>query len=346
MLTSDFDYTLPEALIAQHPAAKRTDARMMVLHRASGSIEHRNILEIGEYLRAGDLLVVNNTRVIKARIFGNKVESGGAVELLLLEPTTADSWLCLCKASRQPKPGTELSLAHGRILGTVLSQGEGGRLEVRLAGERPVLEVLEEAGDVPLPPYIRREKRNHHPIDAERYQTVYASKPGAVAAPTAGLHFTPALLQSLADQGITKTEITLHVGIGTFRPVSVEDVRMHQMDEERYEILPAAADAMNRTKSGGGRIVAVGSTSVRTLETAASNSGNIASGAGRSDLFIYPPYHFKAVDCMLTNFHLPKSTLIMMVSALAGKELTQHAYAEAVRERYRFYSYGDCMLIL
>ena len=347
MQTADFDYTLPEELIAQEPASERTDARMLVVHCGSGKLEHRSIRDIGDYLRADDLLVVNNTRVIKARVYGHKVASGGAIELLLLEPTSQGCWLALCRASRQPKPGTKLSLADGRIEAVVLRQGEAGRIEIQLESAYPLFDVLEELGDVPLPPYInRRGQEAERDTDAERYQTVYASKPGAVAAPTAGLHFTPELFAALAEKGVSKAEITLHVGIGTFRPVSVDDVTAHKMDEERYEISAEAADAIVHARAKGGRIVAVGSTSVRTLETVMAREGKISAGSGRSDLFIYPPYAFKAVDCMLTNFHLPKSTLIMMVSALAGRELIMAAYAEAVRERYRFYSYGDCMLIL
>ncbi|MFU8780988.1 MAG: tRNA preQ1(34) S-adenosylmethionine ribosyltransferase-isomerase QueA [Kiritimatiellia bacterium] len=347
MQTADFDYALPEELIAQEPAPNRTDARMLVLHREAGRIEHRSIADIGDYLQAGDLLVVNNTRVIRARIYGHKVGSGGAVDLLLLEPTEPGCWLALCRASHQPKAGAQLSLANGQIQAEVLRQGEAGRITIRLVCERPLLDILEEAGDVPLPPYIRRGAEDaRRSADSSRYQTVYASQPGAVAAPTAGLHFTPALFADLVAKGIGKAEITLHVGIGTFRPVRADHVTDHRMDEERYEMLPAAAAAIRSARLHGGRIVAVGSTSVRTLETVMAREGEIRAGAGRSDLFIYPPYTFQAVDCMLTNFHLPKSTLIMMVSALAGRDLIMHAYAEAVRERYRFFSYGDCMLIL
>ncbi len=345
---TDFDYELPEALIAQVPAERRTDARMLVVDRGSGRITHSRVSDIGGYLRAGDLLVVNNTKVIRARIYGRKVETGGQVELLLLEPVANDVWLALCRSSRQPRAGVTLDLAQGRIRATVLEQGEAGRLTLRLKSDEPLYAILEACGDVPLPPYIRRDREQaaQDEVDRERYQTVYASQPGAVAAPTAGLHFTPELLAELAGAGIGKAEITLHVGIGTFRPVSVENVAEHRMDEERYEILPEAAEAICKTRSSGGRVVAVGSTSVRTLETVMARKGKIEAGSGRSDLFIYPPYTCQAVDCMLTNFHLPKSTLIMMVSALAGRDLIMQAYAEAVRERYRFYSYGDCMLIL
>jgi len=347
MNTSDFDYDLPEKLIAQVPAENRTDSRMMVVHRDSGVIEHRHISDIGEYLVAGDLLVVNNTKVIPARIFGHKAETGGAIELLLLEPLAEGRWLVLCRASRKPKVGNVLLMANGRIKATVVAVGEVGRLEVNFECESPLLEILEEEGITPLPPYIRRspdDSRNES--DKERYQTVYALEPGAVAAPTAGLHFSEKLLQELSNKGVSKAEVTLHVGIGTFRPVKVDKVSDHRMDEERYEIGSDAAASISETQKDGRRIVAVGSTSVRTLETAMVADGEIKACNGRSDIFIYPPYEFQAVDVMLTNFHLPKSTLLMMVSALAGTDLMKRAYREAVENEYRFFSYGDCMLIL
>jgi S-adenosylmethionine:tRNA ribosyltransferase-isomerase len=347
MKTSDFDYDLPEELIAQEPAPQRTDSRMMVLNRSNNSIEHRHISDIGEYLHSGDLLVVNNTRVIPARIFGHKTASGGAVELLLLEPLGGERWLTLCRASRRPKVGSFLSLANGRISAEILAIGEEGRLEVSFKCNEPLLKILEEDGITPLPPYIRRDIQDARAAsDKERYQTVYARTPAAVAAPNAALHYRHSLRTQLAEGGVTKAEITLHVGIGTFRPVKTDIVSEHRMDEERYEINENAATQINRTRSSGGRIVAVGSTSVRTLETVMRDHGEICACSGRSDIFIYPPYNFQAVDTMLTNFHLPKSTLLMMVSALAGRDLIMQAYTEAVRKRYRFFSYGDCMLIL
>jgi len=347
MKTSDFDYELPPELIAQEPAPERSEARMLVVHRQSGLLEHRRVSSMGDYLHRGDVLVVNNTKVIPARIRGVKAQTGGAVELLLLEPLGDEVWLALCRASHQPKPGMILLLANGRIRGEVIRQGVAGRLEVRLAADGPLLDVLEREGEVPLPPYIRRAAGDgRRATDADRYQTVYASRPGAVAAPTAGLHFTPALLERLAEAGVGKAEVTLHVGIGTFRPVDVEEVHEHRMDEERYEISAEAAAAIHAARAGGGRVVAVGSTSVRTLETVMQRGGTLAASSGRSDLFIYPPYAFRAVEAMLTNFHLPRSTLLMMVSAFAGTGLIRRAYAEAVHERYRFFSYGDCMLIL
>jgi len=347
MNTSDFDYDLPEKLIAQVPASERTASRMMVVHRDSGEIEHRHISDIGEYLMSGDLLVVNNTKVIPARIFGHKAETGGAVELLLLEPLVEGRWLVLCRASRRPKVGNVLLMANGRIKATVTEVGEVGRLEVSFESESPLLEILEEEGMTPLPPYIRRsvdDSRNES--DKERYQTVYALEPGAVAAPTAGLHFSEKLLHELSEKGVKKAEVTLHVGIGTFRPVKVDKVEDHCMDEERYEIGRESAADISATREAGHRIVAVGSTSVRTLETVMAANGKIKECRGRSDIFIYPPYEFRAVDIMLTNFHLPKSTLLMMVSALAGTDLMKQAYRAAVQQKYRFFSYGDCMLIL
>jgi S-adenosylmethionine:tRNA ribosyltransferase-isomerase len=347
MNTADFDYDLPEALIAQTPTDSRTASRMLVVHRDSGTLEHRRIGDIGEYLVPGDLLVVNNTKVIPARIFGHKAETGGRIELLLLEPLGGDTWRVLCRASRRPKVGSHIALANGRIDAEVLSIGEEGRLDVALRSGEPLLDILEAEGETPLPPYIKRDVDDaRRQSDRERYQTVYASEPGAVAAPTAGLHFTPELLSTLAERGIGRAELTLHVGIGTFRPVSVDSVTDHRMDEERYDITEETAVAIRGARAAGGRIVAVGSTSVRTLETVAAREGDVVACSGRSDLFIYPPYDFKAVDVMLTNFHLPRSTLIMMVSALAGMDLIRRAYAEAVREQYRFFSYGDCMLIL
>ncbi len=347
MNTSDFDYDLPEELIAQVPAVERTASRMMVVHRDSGLIEHRHISDIGEYLVAGDLLVVNNTKVIPARIFGHKEETGGAIELLLLEPLAEGRWLVLCRSSRRPKVGNRLVMANGRIIAEVVVVGEVGRLEVSFDCDGQLLEILEEEGETPLPPYIKRSADDSRKeSDKERYQTVYALEPGAVAAPTAGLHFSSKLLQKLESKGVSKAEVTLHVGIGTFRPVKVDKVADHRMDEERYEIGEDAAKAIRKNSEAGHRIVAVGSTSVRTLETVMATHNEIKACEGRSDIFIYPPYKFQAVDVMLTNFHLPKSTLLMMVSALSGTDLMKKAYAEAIRERYRFFSYGDCMLIL
>lgn len=348
MRTDEFDFDLPEELIAQQPAERRENARMLVLNRADGSVAHRHVSDIGEYLRSGDVLVTNNTKVIPARIFGEKADSGGKVELLLLEESAPEEWDVLMKCSRRPKPGMMLRFCEGKLLAEMLEDGEQGRARLRFFSEIPLLEILDEYGVPPLPPYIARKQQHADAIarDKDRYQTVFAEVPGAVAAPTAGLHFTPELLKKLYDKGVDHALLTLHVGIGTFRPVTAENVTDHRMDEERYDVTEHAAGQINSARSGGGRIVAVGSTSVRTLETVTDASGKVHAGQGRTDIFIYPPYTFKAADAILTNFHLPKSTLLMMMSAFAGRELMMNAYGEAIREQYRFYSYGDCMLIL
>jgi S-adenosylmethionine:tRNA ribosyltransferase-isomerase len=347
MQTADFDYELPEELIAQHPAAQRDAARMMAVDRASASWTHHTVRDLPALLKAGDLLVLNNTRVIPARLFGRKADTGGRVELLLLEPKGENTWEVLLRAGRRPRPGAVIELAEGRAQAEMLSDGERGRACLRISSTVPLPELLEKYGTTPLPPYISRTHEIHHECrdDRERYQTIYARDPGAVAAPTAGLHFTPALFEALEQRGIEKTFLTLHVGIGTFRPVTVETVETHRMDDERYHISEEAADKINRVRSEGRRIVAVGSTSVRTLENVADVHGRVPAGSGRTDLFIYPPYCFKCVDAMLTNFHLPRSTLLMMVCALAGRDLMLCAYRDAVARAYRFFSYGDCMLI-
>lgn len=348
MRTSDFEYELPAELIAQQPAVERTGARMLVLNRTTGARVHRRVKEIGEFLRPGDLLVVNDTRVIPARLFGVKEDSGGRVELLFLEPDAAPGcWTALCGASRRPRIGGVLRLAGGQVRATVMGLGEEGRITLRIEGGLPLLDLLEAYGVPPLPPYIHRPHGTPgRPEDRERYQTVYARVPGAVAAPTAGLHFTRTLLEDLRSRGVDHVTVTLHVGPGTFKPVAVEDLNAHTMESERYEVTAAAAARINAARAAGGRIVAVGSTSVRTLETVADAHGRVQAGQGRSAIFIRPPYRFRAVDAMLTNFHLPRSTLLMMVCALAGYDATLTAYREAVRERYRFYSYGDCMLLV
>lgn len=348
MKTSVFDYDLPPGLIAAHPAAERDQSRMLVVRRREGSLEHRRFADLPEYLAAGDLLVVNDTRVIPARVFGRKAGSGGKVELLLLEEIRPGTWDVLIHSSRRPKVGSLLTLGDGRAVAVLLSDGEKGRATVRIESERPWLEVLEEIGEPPLPPYVLSARGGEGAglADRERYQTVYARDPGAVAAPTAGLHFTPAILERLEKQGVRRTAVTLHVGLGTFRPVDAENVEDHRMDAERYNVSKETADLVEETRKNGGRVVAVGSTTVRTLETVVAEHGRVVPCSGRSELFIHPPYEFKAVDVLLTNFHLPKSTLIMMVCALGGTELILEAYREAVKERYRFYSYGDCMLIV
>lgn len=344
MKTDLFNYDLPLELIAQHPPARRELARMMVLHRASGLIEHRRITDIVDYLRAPDVLVLNNTKVIPARIFGHKEASGGKIELLLLEEAAPREWKVLMKASRRPKAGETVLLCSGKARATMLYDGEQGEAVLKIESERPLMEILDEEGLPPLPPYIARKAQTREQIaeDKTRYQTVYASAPGAAAAPTAGLHFTGELLQSLARQGVDKAELTLHVGLGTFRPVSAEIITDHEMHRERYAISAEAAQTINSARAAGGRIVAVGSTSVRTLESVVP----LRPAEGSTNIFIYPPYDFKNVDAILTNFHLPKSTLLMMMSAFAERGLMLDAYAVAVAEKYRFFSYGDCMLIL
>ncbi|MCF7818408.1 MAG: tRNA preQ1(34) S-adenosylmethionine ribosyltransferase-isomerase QueA [Kiritimatiellales bacterium] len=344
MKTDLFNYELPPELIAQHPAERRDMARMMVLHRDTGLIEHRCITSIVDYLRAPDVLVLNNTKVIPARIFGHKAASGGKAELLLLEETVPGEWKVLMKTSRRPKIGESLILCSGKARATMLYDGEQGEAVLKIESDRPLMEILDEEGVPPLPPYIARKEQSADQIaiDKQRYQTVYASAPGAAAAPTAGLHFTPELLQTLENQGVGKAELTLHVGLGTFRPVSAELITDHDMHHERYAVSKEAARTINAAKQAGGRVVAVGSTSVRTLESLPA----IEQAEGSTNIFIHPPYAFRNVDAILTNFHLPKSTLLMMMSAFAGREQMLRAYETAVQEKYRFFSYGDCMLIL
>ncbi|MDZ8119927.1 tRNA preQ1(34) S-adenosylmethionine ribosyltransferase-isomerase QueA [Pontiella agarivorans] len=343
MKTDLFNYDLPPELIAQHPPERRELARMMVLHRDTGTIEHRQISDIVDYLREPDVVVVNNTKVIPARIFGHKA-SGGKVELLLLEETDSKVWKVLMKASRRPKVGDTLTLCSGKASAEMLYDGEQGEAVLNIRSDRPLMEILDEEGVPPLPPYIARKEQTPEQIaeDKNRYQTVFAKTPGSAAAPTAGLHFTPELFQTLEKQGVSKAELTLHVGLGTFRPVSAEIITDHEMHHERYEVSETAAAKISNARKTGGRVVAVGSTSVRTLESLP----NIGSAEGSTNIFIYPPYDFKHVDAILTNFHLPKSTLLMMMSAFAGRDLMLKAYKTAVAEKYRFFSYGDCMLIL
>ena len=350
MKVADFDYELPPELIAQEPAERRDGAHMMVLDRAARTIEHRRFTDLPDYLHAPDLLVVNDTRVIPARLFGRKAKAGtgGKVEFLLLEETAPGQWDALMRCRRRPKPGEQVILDEDLAVVTVLEDGELGRVKIRVESALPWLEVLERIGQTPLPPYIQRKNvsEERRLADKHRYQTVFAREPGAVAAPTAGLHFTPDVLERLAARGIGHATVTLHVGIGTFRPVSVENVRDHRMDFERWEVPEETARRIAGAKAAGGRVVAVGTTSVRTLESAAVRPEGFGAGQGRTDLFIHPPYAFRMVDAMVTNFHLPKSTLIMMISAFAGREFVLEAYREAIRERYRFYSYGDCMLMV
>ncbi len=348
MKVSDFDYVLPPELIAQEPAKRRDGARMLVLDRAKGIWEHRRFADLPAYLRPRDLLVVNDTRVIPARVFGRKAGTGGKVEFLLLEETAPGTWDALMRCRRRPQAGDQILLDEDLAVATLLEDGELGRVKIRLESALPWLEVLERIGQTPLPPYISRKEATpaRRAADKVRYQTVFAREPGAVAAPTAGLHFTPEVLEHLAGQGVDRATVTLHVGIGTFRPVSAENVEEHRMDFERWQIPADSAAKVAAARAAGGRVVAVGTTSVRTLESAAARPEGFGAGQGRTDLFIHPPYEFKVVDALLTNFHLPKSTLIMMISAFAGREFIRQTYQEAIRARYRFYSYGDCMLIL
>jgi len=345
MRTALFDYELPPERIAQHPAERRDAARMMVIERATGQIEHRSVADLPRYLRPSDLLVLNDTHVIPARVIGRKVDTGGQVELLLLEDLGDNRWDVLLRSSRRPKPGAPLQF--GTISAELVSDGEKGRAVIQFHGDGPLLPELEKIGMPPLPPYIARQHRAgiEEPADRDRYQTVYARAPGAVAAPTAGLHFTEALLQQLEQKGVQRAMVTLHVGIGTFRPVTAEELEDHEMESERYIVPAETAHLIQQTRAANGRVIAVGSTTVRTLETVAAEHGQVVKASGRSSLYIYPPYTFRAVDMMLTNFHLPQSTLLMMVCALGGYELMMEAYRVAVAERYRFYSYGDCMLI-
>ena len=342
--TIEFDYPLPPELIAQHPADRRDGARMMVLHRADQRIEHRRFADLPDYLQAGDLVVVNNTKVIPARLFARKPGTGGRAELFLLEQNQDGTWQALMRCRRRPDPGQHLDLEGDGGRADILGYGEEGQALIRFITREPFLDYLAAHGHVPLPPYIKRESEEK--ADQDRYQTIYAQTPGAVAAPTAGLHFNAEMFARLETLGVSRAELTLHVGIGTFRPVKAERVQDHVMHEERFEISQRAAQSIQAAHARGGRILAVGSTSVRTLESVARDHGAVVAASGRTGIFIYPPYTFRAVDLMLTNFHLPQSTLLMMVCALAGQEFVLRAYAEAVREKYRFFSYGDCMLIV
>lgn len=337
---SEFDYDLPEHLIAQEPAAERDGSRLLVLDRTKGTIVHRMFSDVGEYLRSGDVLVVNDTKVFPCRLPAVK-ETGGRSELFLIEEQGLNLWRALVKGGIGV--GGRVRVGSSAVEAEIVADEPDGSRIVRFSGIPDIRQLIADEGKTPLPPYIRREAGDH---DRERYQTVYAAREGAVAAPTAGLHFTRAMLDRLASAGIEILSVTLHVGPGTFQPVRHEDVREHPMHPERYEISGAAAERINQARAERRRIIAVGTTTVRTLETAVRSGGAIAEGAGSSRLFIYPGYEFKAVDGMITNFHLPKSTLLMLVSAFAGRERVLAAYREAVREGYRFFSFGDAMMIL
>ncbi|MEI6645032.1 MAG: tRNA preQ1(34) S-adenosylmethionine ribosyltransferase-isomerase QueA [bacterium] len=361
MLTSSFNYNLPKELIAQEPPPMRGMSRMMVIHRGSGCIEHRMVRDLPEYLNATDLLVLNDTKVFPARLQGVWADTGGAVELLLTDPLPlplmsypeqlnpeTTCWSCISGSGRGVRAGLVARFANGEIEAHILERTGDGICTALFYVQRPLMKLLHDFGHTPVPPYIcRKGDREHERLDRERYQTIYARETGAVAAPTAGLHFTDVLFAELDAKGVSRATVTLHVGPGTFKPVKCETVEAHKMDPERFSVSQATADAIDACKSKGGRVVAVGSTTVRTLETVATaHNGKVVSWTGASSIFIYPPYDFKVIDVMLTNFHLPQSTLIMMVSALAGRDLIFKAYQEAVEHKYRFFSYGDCMLIL
>ncbi|MBQ6784962.1 MAG: tRNA preQ1(34) S-adenosylmethionine ribosyltransferase-isomerase QueA [Clostridia bacterium] len=340
MNTSDFWYELPEELIAQTPLGQRDASRMLHLDRVTGEIEHRHFTDILDYLRPGDCLILNDTRVLPARIYGVKEETGAVVEFLLLKQRELDLWECLCKPGKRAKPGTVFSFGDGRLTGTVTDVTDDGGRVVRFSYDGNFYAILEEIGQMPLPPYIHEKLE-----DQERYQTVYSNELGSAAAPTAGLHFTPELLKKVEDMGVAIGKVTLHVGLGTFRPVKVDNIEEHKMHSEHYWMPKETADLINRTKENGGRVIAVGTTSCRTLESVATKLGHIAEDEDWTSIFIYPGYEFKAMDGLITNFHLPESTLIMLVSAFAGYDHTMNAYAEAVKERYRFFSFGDSRMI-
>ena len=340
MKKSDFYFDLPEELIAQTPLEKRDSSRLLHLDRQTGEIEHRHFYNLPEYLREGDCLVLNDTRVLPARLLGSR-KSGGGVELVLLRDLGEGRWECLSRPGRKTKPGTELFFGDGELTATVEAVAEGGNRIVHFHYDGIFLEVLERLGKMPLPPYIKEELQ-----DAERYQTVYSRELGSAAAPTAGLHFTPELLKQIQEKGVKVCYITLHVGLGTFRPVKEDEIENHEMHSEFCIISRETADAVNETKRNGGRVIAVGTTSCRTLESFAAEDGHLEPASGWTDIFIYPGYRFKCIDALVTNFHLPESTLIMLVSALAGREHILNAYRVAVEERYRFFSFGDAMLIL
>ncbi len=356
MNVKDFYYDLPQELIAQDPLEDRSSSRLMVLGREDGSIKHRTFCDLLEYLNPGDCLVLNNTKVIPARLIGIKEANtavdepetdqeqtqpqGAKIELLLLNRRGENIWETLVKPGKKAKAGTKISFGNGLLTGEVIQIVEEGNRLVKFTYEGIFEEVLDRLGEMPLPPYI-----THHLEDRQRYQTVYAKHDGSAAAPTAGLHFTPQLLSRIREKGVEIAEVTLHVGLGTFRPVKAENVMDHHMHSEYYKIEQAQADKINRAKDSGHKVIAVGTTSTRTLESAADQAGHVSEAGGFTQIFIYPGYQFRCIDALITNFHLPESTLIMLVSALAGREHVLHAYEEAVKKQYRFFSFGDAMLI-
>lgn len=340
MLKSDFSFDLPKELIAQDPLEERSSSRLLVLDKETGAVSHHVFREIGDFLRAGDCLVLNNTKVIPARLLGERAGTGGHVELLLLKRRGGDIWETLVRPGKKCRPGTRLVFGDGLLKAQVLETVEEGNRLVRFEYDGIFEEVLDRLGEMPLPPYI-----THKLKDKNRYQTVYAKYEGSAAAPTAGLHFTEELLRELEEKNVKIAYVTLHVGLGTFRPMKEENVLEHHMHSEHFEVSKEAADLINRTKAEGGRVICVGTTSCRTLESAADGEGAVRACSGDTDIFIYPGYKFRVLDALITNFHLPESTLLMLVSALAGRENVLAAYREAVEERYRFFSFGDAMFI-
>ena len=340
MKTADFDYYLPENLIAQTPLKDRSSSKLLVLDKKTGKITHHHFYDIIKFLKPGDALVINDTKVIPARLIGIKEATGAVIELLLLKNTEHDNWECLAKPQKRLKSGHIISFGNGELKARITEIKEEGITEVELLYSGILMEILETLGTMPLPPYIHQKLK-----DQDRYQTVYATHYGSAAAPTAGLHFTPELLNKIEAMGIKIVHITLHVGLGTFRPVTVDDVTNHKLHSEHYIVTKAAADTLNEVKQNGKQIIAVGTTSVRTLETILLNHNEFIPCSGETDIFIYPGFEFKAIDALITNFHLPKSTLLMLVSALASKEFILVAYEEAIKNNYRFFSFGDAMLI-
>lgn len=341
MKTSDFYFDLPQELIAQDPLEDRSASRLLHLDKTTGAIEHTNFKHVLDFLKPGDCLVINDTKVIPARLYGHKVDTGAVIELLLLKRRENDIWETLVKPGKKARPGAVISFGDGLLTGKILDIVEEGNRLIQFSYEGIFEEILDQLGEMPLPPYI-----THKLQDKNRYQTVYAKHEGSAAAPTAGLHFTEELLQQVKEMGVNIAHVTLHVGLGTFRPVKVEDVTDHHMHSEFYVAEPDQAELINQTKKNGGRVIAVGTTSCRTLESATDENGILQAKSGWTEIFIYPGYSFKMIDGLITNFHLPESTLLMLVSALAGKEHIMAAYEEAVKERYRFFSFGDAMIII
>ena len=340
MRTSDFYYDLPQELIAQEPLAVRSNSRLMVLDKNNGEIEHKHFYDICDMLNEGDTLILNDTKVLPARLYGVKEETGGAIEFLLLHKHTLDTWEVILKPGRKAKPGARFVFGNGELKAEILEVVNDGNRLVRFEYDGVFEEVLDKLGEMPLPPYITKKLD-----DKDRYQTVYAKNPGSAAAPTAGLHFTPELMQKIKDKGVNIGYVTLHVGLGTFRPVKADEISEHKMHSEFYVLTKETAELVNKTKEAGKRVVSVGTTATRVLETVGMESSVLSEKTGWTDIFIYPGKQFNVIDALITNFHLPESTLVMLVSALAGRENVLNAYEEAVKEKYRFFSFGDAMFI-